>query len=74
MTIYGHTIKDHNGVKILIKELENDLTLFVILQKYGYISLAMIDIENSIRSIEEIFKNFRLSSSCEIEKELKTIA
>jgi predicted regulator of Ras-like GTPase activity (Roadblock/LC7/MglB family) len=74
MTLYGHTIKKYDGLKIILKELENDLTLLVILQRDGYISLAMIDIENSIRCIEEILKKSPSISSYEFEKEIETTA
>jgi len=51
--MFSHCIFDYDGCKILAKRLRN-LTLLVMLQKQGYIGLAMLDIENSIRRIDEI--------------------
>jgi hypothetical protein len=52
--LFEHQIIDYNGYKILVKRLIPNLTLLVMLQKHGYLSLAMIDVENSIRWIKEI--------------------
>ena len=57
--LMGHNIIDHKGFKILVKNLDNDFTILVLMQKHGYISLAMLDIENSIRWIEEIIQRFQ---------------
>ena len=51
-------IFDYRGLKILAKKLKNKLTLLVILQKRGYVSLAMLDIENSTRKIHEILQGY----------------
>jgi hypothetical protein len=53
-TMFAHQVLDYNGFKILAKKLKDKLTLLVMLQKRGYESLAMLDIENSIRKIYEI--------------------
>ena len=52
-SMFAHCIFDYNGCKVIAKRLKN-LTLLVMLQKRGYIGLAMLDIENSIRKIHEI--------------------
>jgi predicted regulator of Ras-like GTPase activity (Roadblock/LC7/MglB family) len=52
-SMFAHCIFDYNGCKILAKRLKN-FTLLVMLQKRGYIGLAMLEIENSIRRIDEI--------------------
>jgi len=52
--MFAQRIFDYNGYKVLAKKLKEKLTLLVLLQKRGYISLAMLDIENSIRKINEI--------------------
>lgn len=52
-TMFAQCIFDYNGCKMLVKRLKN-FTLLVMLQKRGYIGLAMLDIENSIRRIDEI--------------------
>lgn len=49
-------IFDYNGCKVLAKKIK-ELTLLVMLEKRGYISLAMLDIENSVREIENILKS-----------------
>ena len=53
-TMFAHHILEYNGYKILAKKLKDKLTLLVMLQKRGYVSLAMLDIENSIRRIHEL--------------------
>jgi predicted regulator of Ras-like GTPase activity (Roadblock/LC7/MglB family) len=53
---FTQRIFDYHGLKILAKKLKNKLTLLVILQKRGYVSLAMLDIENSTRKIHEILQ------------------
>ena len=50
------SILDYNGCRILAQKLTNDLTLLVMLQKQGYMGLAMLEIENSIRRIQEILE------------------
>ncbi len=55
--LFSHCIFDYNGSKVLAKKLKGNLTLLVLLQKRGYIGLAMLDIENSIRRIDEIIMN-----------------
>lgn len=52
--LFAQHIFDYNGCKVLAKKLKGNLTLFVMIQKKGYTSLAMLDIENSIRRINEI--------------------
>lgn len=52
--LFAQRIFDYNGYKVLAKKLKDKLTLLVLLKKRGYISLAMLDIENSIRRIYEI--------------------
>lgn len=52
--MFSQHILDYNGYKVLAKKLKEKLTLLVLLKKRGYISLAMLDIENSIRRIYEI--------------------
>ncbi len=54
--MFAHFIIDYNGCKVLGKRLKHDLTLLVMLQKQGYIGLAMLDIENSVREIHGILK------------------
>lgn len=53
-TMFAYQVLDYNGYKILAKKLKDKLTLLVMMQKRGYVSLAMLDIENSIRRIHEI--------------------
>lgn len=55
--MFAQRIFDFNGHKILAKKLKDQLTLLVLMQKRGYVSLAMLDIENSIRRIHEILEN-----------------
>ena len=55
--MFAQQIFDFNGHKILAKKLKDQLTLLVLMQKRGYVSLAMLDIENSIRRIHEILGN-----------------
>ncbi len=52
--MFAQQIFDFNGFKVLAKKLRDKLTLLVLLKKQGYISLAMLDIENSVRKIDEI--------------------
>ncbi len=52
--MFMQSILDYNGCRILAQKLKNNLTLLVMLQKQGYVGLAMLDIENSIRRIQEI--------------------
>lgn len=53
-TMFAQRIFEYNGFKVLAKKLRDKLTLLVLLRKRGYVSLAMLDIENSIRRIDEI--------------------
>jgi len=53
-TMFAQRIFEYNGFKVLAKKLRDKLTLLVLLRKRGYVSLAMLDIENSIRRINEI--------------------
>ena len=57
-SMFSHYVLDYNGNKIIAKRLEN-LTLLVMLQKQGYLGLAMLDIENSVRRINDIMRNSR---------------
>lgn len=52
--MFKQFVMDHNGHKILSKRLRNGTTLLILLGKKGYTSLAMLDIENSTRKIDEI--------------------
>jgi hypothetical protein len=52
--MFAQRIFEYNGFKVLAKKLRDKLTLLVLLRKRGYVSLAMLDIENSIRRIDEI--------------------
>jgi predicted regulator of Ras-like GTPase activity (Roadblock/LC7/MglB family) len=52
--MFAQQVFDYNGFKVLAKKLRDELTLLVLLKKRGYVSLAMLDIENSIRRIDEI--------------------
>ena len=56
--MFAHRILDYNGYKVLVKKLGNRFTLLVMLQKRGYVSVAMLDIENSIRRIDDIINGF----------------
>ncbi|UCE38256.1 MAG: hypothetical protein JSW00_03190 [Thermoplasmata archaeon] len=56
--MFAHRILDYNGYKVLVKKLGDRLTLLVMLQKRGYVSVAMLDIENSIRRIDEIINGY----------------
>ncbi len=51
---FTQRIFDYRGLKVLAKRIKDKLTLLVILKKPGYISLAMLDMENSTRRINEI--------------------
>ena len=57
--LFSQRIVDYNGCKILAKKVRDKLTLLVMIHKRGYISLAMLDIENSIRRIDEIMHQSR---------------
>ena len=52
--MFAQRIFEYNGFKVLAKKLRDKLTLLVLLRKRGYVSLAMLDIENSIRRIDEV--------------------
>jgi predicted regulator of Ras-like GTPase activity (Roadblock/LC7/MglB family) len=54
--MFSQRILDYNGCKILAKKIRDKLTLLVMIHKRGYISLAMLDIENSIRKIDETIR------------------
>jgi hypothetical protein len=57
-TYFAHNMLNYNGLRVLTKKLNKNRTLLVMLRKQGYISLAMLDIENSIRMIDEIMKGY----------------
>jgi predicted regulator of Ras-like GTPase activity (Roadblock/LC7/MglB family) len=57
--LFSQRIVDYNGCKILAKKIRDKLTLLVMIHKRGYVSLAMLDIENSIRKIDEIMQGGR---------------
>jgi hypothetical protein len=52
--MFKQYIAEYNGHKILSKKIRNGITLLLLLGKKGYTSLAMLDIENSTRKIDEI--------------------
>ncbi len=52
--MFAQHIFEYNGYKILAKKLKDKLILLVMMKKRGYVSLAMLDIENTIRRIDEI--------------------
>lgn len=52
--MFAHHVLDYNGSKIVAAKCGNDLILFVMLQKHGYISIAMLELENSVREIKRI--------------------
>ncbi len=54
--LFGHHIFDYNGYKVLAKKIRN-FTLLVMLKKMGYVGLAMLDIENSAREIDQIMQS-----------------
>ncbi len=59
LNVFNHVmfkqfVMDHNGYKILSKRIRNGITLLILLGKKGYTSLAMLDVENSTRKIDEI--------------------
>lgn len=56
-SMFSQYVLDYNGNKIIAKRLKN-LTLLVMMQKQGYIGLAMLDIENSVRRINEIIRDY----------------
>jgi predicted regulator of Ras-like GTPase activity (Roadblock/LC7/MglB family) len=60
---FTQRIFDYKGLKILAKRIKDKLTLLVILKKPGYISLAMLDIENSTRKIHEILFGYRFQKT-----------
>ena len=49
---------DYNGSRILGKKLDDTLTLFVMLKKRSYVSLAMLNLENTVRKIDNILEGF----------------
>jgi predicted regulator of Ras-like GTPase activity (Roadblock/LC7/MglB family) len=53
--MFSQCILDYNGNKVIAKRMKN-LTLLVMLQSQGYVGLAMLDIENSVRRIHEIMQ------------------
>ena len=53
-TFFTQRIFDQNGFKILAKNIMDGYILLVFLKKRGYISLAMLDIENSTIRINQI--------------------
>lgn len=57
-SIFSHLVFEYNGFKVLTKKLKDKLTLLVMLRKRGYVSLAMLDVENSVRMIEEILEGY----------------
>jgi predicted transcriptional regulator len=56
--IFAHRVFEYNGFKVLAKKLKDKLTLLVMLRKRGYVSLAMLDVENSIRMIDSILEGY----------------
>jgi predicted regulator of Ras-like GTPase activity (Roadblock/LC7/MglB family) len=57
-SIFTCTDFDYNGSRILGKKLDDKLTLFVMLKKRSYVSLAMLNFENTIRKIDNILDGF----------------
>jgi predicted regulator of Ras-like GTPase activity (Roadblock/LC7/MglB family) len=60
---FSQRILDYHGFKILAKKLKDKLTLLVILKKRGYLSLAMLEIENTTRKIHEILLGYRMQKT-----------
>jgi hypothetical protein len=54
------TCQEHycNGFKVLSKKVKEKMTLYVVLKKPSYMSLVMLDFENTIRMIDRILNGF----------------
>ncbi len=57
-SIFACTEFDYNGLRILGKKLDDTLTLFVMLRKRSYVSLALLNLENTARKIDNILEGF----------------
>ena len=57
-TIFTCSELDYNGFKVLVKKVRDKLTLLVLLRKRSYVSLAMLNFENTIRMIDSILDGF----------------
>jgi hypothetical protein len=62
-TFFTQRIFDYNGLKVLTKNIMERLTLLVFLKKRCYISLVMLDVENSTRRIHEIMLGYRVQKT-----------
>lgn len=60
--MFSQHIFEYNGFTVLARTL-NNLTLLVMLQKSGYMGLAMLDIENSIRKIDQVLRRTGLKTA-----------
>jgi predicted regulator of Ras-like GTPase activity (Roadblock/LC7/MglB family) len=66
--IFAHSILDYNSLKILVKKIKGGFTLLVVIHNQGYLSLAMLDIENSIRKINGILHGYSSDVSLAYKK------
>lgn len=62
-TFFTQRIFDYNGLKVLVKNIKDRFTLLVFLKKRCYVSLAMLDVENSTRRIHEIMLGYRIQKT-----------
>ena len=52
-SLFPQLVRDGNGFKIFAKQMSGDLTLFVMMRNSGYIGLATLDIEKTIKKIKK---------------------
>ena len=55
--MFPHTVKEHNGHRILARSVIEDLILLVLIPDSCYMGLTMLDMENSILRIREILNS-----------------
>jgi predicted regulator of Ras-like GTPase activity (Roadblock/LC7/MglB family) len=58
--LFMQYILDYGDHLIMARDLMKNLTLLVMMQRQGYLSLATLDLENSSRKITELLENNKI--------------
>jgi predicted regulator of Ras-like GTPase activity (Roadblock/LC7/MglB family) len=53
--MFNQTIFNYNESKVIAKKLRTGIALLVLMDRTGYVSLVMLEIENSTRMINQVF-------------------
>lgn len=64
--LFGESIIDYNGSKLLTSRIKDDIMLLLVLDKKAYLGLTMLDIEGCIQDLDSA-----LDSSFDLDQETR---